>query len=301
MGLLAGVGTAMGVGIMAAVALEGGRGRRRVGLGVAILGLLIPFLLSPADAFGRFVVGLTTSLAVIRSIDLYRSQETLPWWRRGWHNVAIFDTRLARPMPRRLNGALFGLSIAWAALGAAALCGALMVPVEAPVGRGARWIGGAVAAVALLESFTRFLRMAYEGIGVAIPDLHDSPYLSRSVREFWGRRWNKVVGTWLRQNCYEPFRENGRPFVGQCAAFAASALLHWYLAFVALGFMWSLAMGAFFLLQVALIGAEDKFGVHQWSRLAAHSWTVAVMLAVSPLFIEPFLLVVASAAPGSAR
>ncbi|KAK9140661.1 hypothetical protein Scep_010342 [Stephania cephalantha] len=62
----------------------------------------------------------------------------------------------------------------------------------------------------------------------------DEPYLSMSLQEFWGRRWNLVVSSVLRSSVYEPVRLFLMPVIGKrwgsaCArvvTFMVSGLMH---------------------------------------------------------------------------
>ncbi|KAL9681790.1 hypothetical protein QQ045_013578 [Rhodiola kirilowii] len=65
------------------------------------------------------------------------------------------------------------------------------------------------------------------------PQFND-PYLSTSLQDFWGRRWNLMVTTILRPSIYDPVRRalaailGPRPasFAATVAAFAVSGLMH---------------------------------------------------------------------------
>ena len=47
----------------------------------------------------------------------------------------------------------------------------------------------------------------------------DSPYMSRTISEFWSKRWNLTVGNLLRLLVYDPVHE-GKCASGQCQALA---------------------------------------------------------------------------------
>eukprot|EP01063_Lacrimia_lanifica_P016589 TRINITY_DN2313_c1_g1_i1.p1 TRINITY_DN2313_c1_g1~~TRINITY_DN2313_c1_g1_i1.p1 ORF type:complete len:396 (+),score=110.92 TRINITY_DN2313_c1_g1_i1:64-1251(+) len=81
---------------------------------------------------------------------------------------------------------------------------------------------------------------------------------SQSTKEFWGQRWNSVVHRMLKDGLYRPVRAaTGSAVAGQCAAFAASAVLH--VGFGA-GFQMPaadlLGIGAFFLAQGGILIGE---------------------------------------------
>eukprot|EP00210_Caulerpa_lentillifera_P006893 g6590.t1 len=98
-------------------------------------------------------------------------------------------------------------------------------------------------------------------VNLKLEDSYNQPYLADSFTDFWARRWNRVMGTQLRDLCYEPVvdgmfiltKMNGRltNFVGQWIAprkyfakreksfirrligigltFLASGVIHWVL------------------------------------------------------------------------
>src|SRR5436190_320061 len=79
-----------------------------------------------------------------------------------------------------------------------------------------------------------------------------TPIAARSLREFWGERWNRVVGSWLRRTFFVPWARRRHIGVGLALAFTVSALLHGYMALAAVGLAAALPMTTFFLLQGAL-------------------------------------------------
>ena len=62
----------------------------------------------------------------------------------------------------------------------------------------------------------------------------DEPYLSTSLQDFWGRRWNRMISDALRRTIYSPVRSMATKFVGRrwapiaavMATFAVSGLMH---------------------------------------------------------------------------
>jgi hypothetical protein len=77
------------------------------------------------------------------------------------------------------------------------------------------------------------------------------PFLSRSVREFWGRRYNRLVGTVLKESIFEPLSSYipSRTIVA-LITFIVSGLLHVHIVFIVFNDTSSaLPTFAFFLLQ----------------------------------------------------
>ncbi|TKW05016.1 hypothetical protein SEVIR_7G148300v4 [Setaria viridis] len=64
-------------------------------------------------------------------------------------------------------------------------------------------------------------------LGLDLEPQFDRPYLSSSLRDFWGRRWNLSVSALLRQVVFRPVRARlGAAAAGVLAAFAVSGLMH---------------------------------------------------------------------------
>ncbi|EAZ22980.1 hypothetical protein OsJ_06674 [Oryza sativa Japonica Group] len=64
-------------------------------------------------------------------------------------------------------------------------------------------------------------------LGMEMEPQFDRPYLSASLRDFWGRRWNLVASAVLRAAVYDPVRaRSGDPAAGVLAAFLVSGLMH---------------------------------------------------------------------------
>ena len=59
------------------------------------------------------------------------------------------------------------------------------------------------------------------------------PFLSQSLREFWGRRYNQHVGVILRESIFQPVLHHiSSPTLASLSVFLISALLHIHLALV---------------------------------------------------------------------
>ena len=155
------------------------------------------------------------------------------------------------------------------------------------------WCVREACAIALVYSISEVayasLTLIYRAIGLDPPVFHRNPALSRSVREFWGRRWNRIVGAWLDSKLHRPWARKRKLGIGMALAFFVSALVHVYVTHPALGIGWALVVGAFFLVQGLLALLEGPLGVARWPRLYAHAWTVTVMVTTAPMICEAFL------------
>lgn len=93
--------------------------------------------------------------------------------------------------------------------------------------------------------------------GFHLPENFDSPYLSRSVSEFW-RRWHMTLGTWFREYVYIPMGGNRKGLLRTCINLAVVWLLTgiWHgAAFTYI--LWGISMGT-------IIIFEKLVGKSKW-------------------------------------
>ncbi|KAE8689675.1 Acyl-CoA--sterol O-acyltransferase 1 [Hibiscus syriacus] len=106
--------------------------------------------------------------------------------------------------------------------------------------------------------------MAKALLGLELEKQFDEPYLSTSLQDFWGRRWNVMATSILRPTVYEPVRDTAACFVGRKWApipavfgtFFVSGVMH-ELIFYYLGRVsptWEIM--SFFLLHATCLTAE---------------------------------------------
>ena len=127
--------------------------------------------------------------------------------------------------------------------------------------------------------------------GYSVPAMHRTPLFARSVGEFWSQRWNIAVSSWLDTFVFRPAARRGHARVGILCAFAVSGFFHAWPMLAALGFAAALSTMAFFLIQGAFVLVENCLRIHKWPVALARTWTISIMLASSPLFIDPALRV----------
>jgi Membrane bound O-acyl transferase family len=84
--------------------------------------------------------------------------------------------------------------------------------------------------VALEAGVTGMAIMTSLTTGISTSKFNDDPLLaSASPSDFWGRRWNVIVGSGLRRGVYRPLRKNQYPrFIAAFVTFMASGFLHEY-------------------------------------------------------------------------
>jgi hypothetical protein len=151
-------------------------------------------------------------------------------------------------------------------------------------------------------------------LGRSVGGLLDQPFLSTSLTEFWGRRWNRMVQSNLAAGFFTPLARRGLPTLGLFAAFAASGLFHAVallgagpLRVVALPFacvLWAFLGHGF------AVFVEQRLGWHhrpvgRSAQAMARVRTLLLFLALSPGLIEPLAAVAGvhgrSLAPPSAQ
>lgn len=147
---------------------------------------------------------------------------------------------------------------------------------------------------------------------VALEPPFSLPFLSTSVSNFWGRRWNLYIGGLLRALVYDPIVEGAaikdarapkprlsdmRRAAAVFSTYLASGALHEFL----LGYMDVPAHGLhllFFLAQAPVCLAEGRILRGQrrtwWRQSVPHvvktAYTLTVLVGLSPLFFGPLLV-----------
>jgi hypothetical protein len=243
-----------------------------------------PWLAGPIVLL-RGLSALVGFVGLLRIVDIVRSREPWSAWRRVLHVLSFVDSRTLRRAPPHLDFLALGRTLLWAALAAA---GFYVAHSPRPL---VRWGGGLVLAYAVIESGYVFAGAAYRALGFVAPRLHVWPVASLSVGELWGVRWARPVSTWLRETCFRPLARRGHPMLGLLLGFVVSAIGHAYPVLVAMDLPTAAMMFAFFLVQGIVVIIEARLGASRWSRPARRAWTVTIMVASSPLFVEPALRV----------
>ena len=99
---------------------------------------------------------------------------------------------------------------------------------------------------------------------------------------------------WLRATCFLPLARRGHPALGLLLCFLVSGFTHAYPVLVALTPAMAVMMFGYFVVQGVAVAAETRLGVTKWPRALRRAWTLVIMLATSPLFVEPCLRVILS-------
>jgi hypothetical protein len=133
-------------------------------------------------------------------------------------------------------------------------------------------------------------QILFASFGVHVQALHERPWLSRSVAEFWGRRWNCIVGDWLRQVCFNPFRR--RPRTAILLAFTASGIVHECLLNVPMFFGYGVgvvgSMAFYFAIQTVGVFVERAW--FRRSPLLGRAFSWCVVLLPAPMVLNEGVL-----------
>lgn len=264
--------------------------RRAAAWGLACVCVAIPLAMPAEPAFVRAVAALASIFPVLRTIEVTADVRSHPAALRMFAYVAPLDAfAITRAAPRLDVGGLRHAAIAFvvAAPGIALVLAAPEGPWRWP----AALVGATIGLYATMDGMSALDRALLRAVGLESPPVQEAPILSRSIAEFWGRRWNRAVGGWLRKHCFAPLARRGRARAGLVASFVASAALHVWPVWVAIGAAPAAAMGTFFVLQAGLVWLESRLGVGRWSRPAGHAWAVLWLVGTSPLFVGPVLLI----------
>lgn len=269
--------------------------RRALARAGAAAGLLAPWL-APEGSVLRAFIALYLFWTGTKIFALTTAREPRPALRRWLSVLVVYE--LERDGSRRAGRRpelRLGLFASGALALGAAIAGlhvALFAAEQLPSGAW-RWLArhgaGLVVCYLGVDGAIRLLEAIYRGFGLRPPVLHNHPILSLSVAEFWGRRWNRIVGQWLYTSFYRPLALRGQPRRAALATFAASALLHLYILWAAVDLEAGLVMGSFFLLQLPIVFAEAALHEPRWPTLLRRTWTVTALVLTSPLFVGPAL------------
>lgn len=79
--------------------------------------------------------------------------------------------------------------------------------------------------------------------------------------------------------------------LGILCSFLVSGALHGWPILIALGTSAAFSVVVFFVIQGVFVLAERRLSIHTWPVTMARTWTLGILLASSPLLIDPDLRV----------
>jgi len=258
------------------------------GPGILIAGIALPLpAWIDASPLGRGLLACFLGATFFRAIDL-SSAGTVGFSARLAHLFAYFDVKKVRRVPRQATTVDF----VHLAVAAAVFAAALAVAKQIPPGGSLiwlRWLAGGIGMLAVAEMASACHVIVTSLFGLSAPPIFRSPLFSKSLSEFWARRWNVPASEALGRCCFTPFARRS-PKAALFFAFFLSALGHAAIVLLALKSRWlAAACGTFFVFQALLIFAERRMKVQRWRPTTARVWTWSTLAVSSPLVVEPLL------------
>ncbi|KAK6934491.1 Wax synthase domain [Dillenia turbinata] len=134
-------------------------------------------------------------------------------------------------------------------------------------------------------------------IGLELEPPSDEPYLSTSLRDFWGRRWNLMVSNALRHTVYKPVRSFSATLIGSAwvtlpgvlATFLVSGLMHELLYFYITRAPPTWEVTCFFLLHAVCLVVEFGLKKACEGRFELH-WAISCVLTAGFVMVTAFWL-----------
>jgi hypothetical protein len=280
--------------MIAAVLLVGRKPIQRAGSAFFLACCLFLEWFAPVDTTWRAILALGGMAALVATINVAASATTQ--WPAGVRLLQMltagYRIRAGHTRPV-LSVRIIGRFIVEGLVGGAAFLFLRRIahaqhPPDAEIAP-CRLVAGIILLYALAEFLKDLVHFCFLASGEVMRPMHDTPIAARSLRDFWGKRWNIAVSAWLCRFVFLPLARQHRPDLGLLCAFLVSGALHAWVVWVALGALAAFEIAAFFGLQGVLILAEDRLHVDAWPVPLARAWTLAILLATSPLIIGPYL------------
>jgi len=138
------------------------------------------------------------------------------------------------------------------------------------------------------------LQLLFSLTGVIFSDMHDRPYLSISLTNFWGRRWNRWVRDWLNHLTYGLKSLNLKYAV--MISFLISGLFHEIMFnlpyFIFTGKAYLGSMMVFFFLQGLGVLFEKSY-LKNAPIILRRIFMFIMIIGLSPFFVQrPFLAII---------
>jgi alginate O-acetyltransferase complex protein AlgI len=176
-------------------------------------------------------------------------------------------------------------------LAGAALLGAvpLLLPPATPLLVRA-WL--ALVGLALLRLFAGFdfLALLFRRVGWTVDKAFHNPLAATSVRDFWGRRWNRLMSGMLRELLFRPLARRAGVVAAAAAVFLYSGVVHEFVSLLA-GRGYGGPTLYFVLQGLAFLAEGTRPG--RWltaHRVVGWCWTALVVVGPVTLILPPSFL-----------
>jgi predicted DCC family thiol-disulfide oxidoreductase YuxK len=245
-------------------------------LGVAVgLRGVEPWVFMWAKAGALWVALKIFTLLDIPRRTLGRSLAYLAW--AGMDAKEFFGTNTAmRPGLRESIFAAINIAIGVALLYAGAR---VAYPYSTLL---AGWLGMIGIVLILHFGIFKCLALLWRAFGIPATPIMEAPLRSRSLSEFWGRRWNTGFSIPARRHLMEPIARRFGTIAGLLAVFLVSGFVHELVISVPAKAGYGLPT-LYFLIQAAAIMWERKIGTNRF---------ITVVCVAAPAFIlfhSPFI------------
>lgn len=248
---------------------------------VAALFVASAFVVGPplAHALAAFIPVVALMFAVELTADTRKKLSNREYWRIG--RAPVVEVSLSR----RIWCALLNVVIASSAL-------LVLLQTRQPSSNEMSLLRLA-AGVALLYAAAALIfevcDVCFLMAGYSLPLMHRAPIAARSVGEFWGDRWNRIVSAWLRAHVFWPLARRRFAGPGVLCCFLVSGFFHAWPMWTSLGASAGLSTFTFFFIQGVVVLIENRLKIRIWPVAIARAWTLVILLGSSPLFIDPGL------------
>jgi alginate O-acetyltransferase complex protein AlgI len=177
-----------------------------------------------------------------------------------------------------LTGAVFLWGVPW------------LYPHESPLLLRA-WTGlVGLAFLRLLAGFD-FWVLIFRLIGFPVEKVFVNPMAATSLRDFWGRRWNRIMSSMLRDLLFQPLSRRIGVIAATAVVFLYSGVVHEFVSVLAQDnyggpTLYFLIQGAAFLAEGSRLGRRVLLG----PPLVARCWTALVVIGPVALVVPPTFL-----------
>lgn len=164
---------------------------------------------------------LTWQQAAVRDVALWRHPAYLLAW-PGMDAASFLEG--ARSEPSRCRAIEWSAALGKLTLGIVLLFGVARLFSQQPYLAG--WIGGAGIVLILHFGLFHLLSCSWQRLGIDTRPLMQRPLASRSLGDFWGRRWNTAFRDLTHRFVFRPFASRFGTHWGVLASFLVSGMIH---------------------------------------------------------------------------
>jgi len=243
----------------------------------------------------------------VLALSIYLGLKWLSWWRvrthlqhAAWRSFAylvawpgmdarsFLDARhgVQPPAGRNWVQALFNTTLGGFLLWSVARA----VPARLPLLQG--WVGMLGLIMVLHFGTLQIVSLCWQSLGVDAPPIMSSPLRSRSLSEFWGRRWNLGFRQLAHELVFRPVERTLGVGLAGFLVFVASGLIHDLVISVPARAGYGLPTGYFVLQGIGVAIERSSAGKRLRLRREIRGWIFMAIFTAGPafwLFHPPFV------------